>query len=667
MFRFGRDMPVTFPKWCNTGIVRYKGLRHELTDKGIEWSLDKVNELPYYNHIEMTGLKVSGIISYGADENGLLRMHRHVVYPTLRMLPNDTRGNLTHNFDSSLYNEIYVDGVLVKEYLKRVVIEDGLTLISETLDGLFIQRILKPSMTEKSLIETVRIINHSDESKYINGRVKTNFEETKKEESANGSYILEVLSSNVDMILKPGDFAEIIFLSTAREREEVIDINRLSDLSKRKNFESEMLNNMVIKTPDSMINMACHMTKKRFAESIIETKRGYMHAPGGGDYYAALWTNDQCEYTNPIFPYLGYDIGIEQSMNAYRLFMTYMNDFDKPLVSSIVAEGDDYWDGAGDRGDAAMFAYGASRFALTLGNQAYAKELLEGIKWCLEFSLRKKNSEGVIESDSDELENRFESGDANLFTSCLVYDALISTYYLSKSLKIGEERYLKEAEALKSSIESYFGAHIKGFDTYRYCKDYDVLRSWICMPLVVDIFDRKEGTVSALLSDYLWTEDGLKTEEYNETFWDRSTLFALRGLFKAGKQELGEKYLKAYTERRLLGEHVPYPVEAFPEGNQRHLAGESALYNRIFLEGILGMRPVGFGEMVIRPQLPKSWSYITFENIHINQKIYNITVKKQDNYTIKITQQEDIIYESTVEFDNQLYINLNNEEAVWLK
>ena len=37
------------------------------------------------------------------------------------------------------------------------------------------------------------------------------------------------------------------------------------------------------------------------------------------------------------------------------------------------------------------------------------------------------------------------------------------------------------------------------------------------------------------------------------------------------------------------GEHVPYPVEAWPEGNQRHLSAESALYCRIFTEGLFGL------------------------------------------------------------------------------
>lgn len=43
-----------------------------------------------------------------------------------------------------------------------------------------------------------------------------------------------------------------------------------------------------------------------------------------------------------------------------------MNNEWKPIPSSIVAEGLDIWNGVGDRGDAAMIAYGASRYLLAV-------------------------------------------------------------------------------------------------------------------------------------------------------------------------------------------------------------------------------------------------------------------------------------------------------------
>jgi hypothetical protein len=76
-------------------------------------------------------------------------------------------------------------------------------------------------------------------------------------------------------------------------------------------------------------------------------------------------------------------------------------------------------------------------------------------------------------------------------------------------------------------------------------------------------------------------------------------LYGLRGVFAAGESEKALRFLKYFSRRRLLGEHVPYAVEAYPEGNQRHLSAESGLYCRIYTEGVFGMRPKGFNSFML--------------------------------------------------------------------
>ena len=91
------------------------------------------------------------------------------------------------------------------------------------------------------------------------------------------------------------------------------------------------------------------------------------------------------------------------------------------------------------------------------------------------------------------------------------------------------------------------------------------------------IDDRSNETVSALLSDKLFKNGGIVTRSGEKTYWDRATLYALRGMFYSGHQNEAVELLKAFTSARLLGEHIPYPVEAFPEGNQAQLSAESGL------------------------------------------------------------------------------------------
>ncbi len=181
-----------------------------------------------------------------------------------------------------------------------------------------------------------------------------------------------------------------------------------------------------------------------------------MHAPGGGRYYAAIWANDQAEYANPFFPFLGNIEGNESAINSFRHFSRFINDEYKPIPSSIIAEGIDFWNGAGDRGDMAMIAYGAGRFAMAYGDKKTAKKIWPLIEWCLEFCRRNINKDGVVASDSDELEGRFAAGDANLNTSSLYYDALISASLLGNELNKDKQlldQYKLQATAIKNTIE----------------------------------------------------------------------------------------------------------------------------------------------------------------------------------------------------------------------
>jgi hypothetical protein len=322
------------------------------------------------------------------------------------------------------------------------------------------------------------------------------------------------------------------------------------------------------------------------------------------------------------------------------MFAKYMNPEYKPIPSSIIAEGDATWHGAGDRGDMAMIAYGAGRFALAYGNKDSAKILWPLIEWCLEYLNRKVNEHGVVWSNKDELEGRFPSGNANLNTSSLYYDALNSAVVLGKLLGQSADKiklYEHRANEIRNNIEKFFGSTVEGFKTYRYYEGNDTLRAWITTPLTVDIFNRKEGTIAALFSSRLWTEDGLASLAGNKTFWDRSTLYGLRGAFAAGETEKALAFLKYYSQRRLLGEHVPYAVEAYPEGNQRHLSAESGLYCRIYTEGLFGMRPVGFTSFDMTPRLPKEWDQMALRNIHAFGNVFDLEVQRSGKDKLVIT------------------------------
>ena len=416
------------------------------------------------------------------------------------------------------------------------------------------------------------------------------------------------------------------------------------------------MDNLILETPDTIINTMFSFSKIRALESIYETAGGPMHGPGGESFYAAIWANDQAEYMNPYFPFINYEYGNSSAINSFNPFARFMNNEWKPIPSSIIAEGEDIWNGAGDRGDGAMIAYGAGRFALALGNKEEALKLWPLITWCLEFCHRNLNENGVVLSDSDELENRFPSGDANLCTSSLYYDALISAAYLATEFNEKPEvakKYRRRAADLRKSIETYFGKNVEGFDTYAYYKGNEVLRSWICIPLSVGINERADATIKALFSPRLWSDNGLLTQAGSETFWDRSTLYALRGLYTVGETKEATEFLQLYSKTRLLGEHVPYAIEAWPEGNQRHLSAESGLYGRIITEGMFGIRPTGFRSFDLSPRLPKSWNSMSLRKIKAFNSDFDIEVnrQKQGRLQVKIINGDNVVTKNIKEGD----------------
>ncbi|HEX7903190.1 MAG TPA: hypothetical protein VF487_04855 [Chitinophagaceae bacterium] len=625
-------------------------------DGSIVWKID--SRLPHNDHIEMSGEKVSLWMQYGVDTSGRSNYVRTIVFPTYRMLPQRTIAHLTYNVnDDELPRFLINDRLLKAGVYNAAVVDDqpekvisirhkGIMEVQSEVarEKILLKRYFFPSIDKPMAIEKIVFINTSKQV------VKVEMEYLKRETSPAAARMKEgphrfIISTINDgeKTLAPGDSVQFaISYQAVRGNEPLLiaDVNK--EEAARANRINSILSLLRLETPDPVLNTMFDFAKIRGTESIYNTKAGLMHGPGGLRYYAAIWANDQAEYINPFFAFLGDETGSKSAMNAFRLFARYMNPEYKRIPSSIIDQGDGTWNGAKDRGDMAMIAYGAGRFSLAYGNIDSAKVLWPLIEWCLEYLKRNINEEGVVFSDSDELENRFPAGKANLNTSSLYYDALISAVQLGKLLSKPAaqlKNYEKEAKQIKSNIEKYFGATIDGYATYRYYKGNDTLRAWITTPLTVDIFDRKEGTVAALFSPRLWTEDGLASLAGNKTFWDRSTLYGLRGVFAAGETEKALPFLRYYSKRRLLGEHVPYAVEAFPEGNQRHLSAESGLYCRIFTEGMFGMRPTGFNSFNCTPRLPAAWNEMALRNIHSFGHVFDLEVKRagKDKLTIVVT------------------------------
>ena len=596
---------------------------------GIFWEVGAADV--HTDHIEMAGKGIAAIVTYGTAASGRLELRQQLVFPGLRKLPNDTRGSYTLKLSEHVADSILVDGRPIVEKPVSFYIRGLLRTESVTGTPLTIRRTIFPSIDKRAYLESYILTNTGPSVLRVHIPVINSDSVTDGQGEVEGPFVVSFrVYDGGDAVLLPGNSMSFSFvISVRKQSEDAYVFSAAYELQRRVAMVGGIFGSLVLKTPDDTIDRLFAFAKLRATESIYDTKAGLMHSPGGGDYYAAIWANDQAEYAGPFFPFLGNANGDEAAKNTFRLFAAYMNPGYKPIPSSIVAEGDTVWQGAGDRGDEAMIAYGASRFALASGDTIEARRLWPLIDWCLAYLRRRETGDGVIVSESDELEGRFPAGKVNLSTNVLAYGGFLYASRLASSLGDLKAASGLDAEAarLREQIGRYFSARINGFDTYRYYDGNTVLRSWICMPLVMGIFDRAPQTIKALLSPWLWTRNGILTAAGDSTFWDRSTLYAFRGLFYAGATDTCNRYFSYYSRMRLLGEHVPYPVEAWPEGDQRHLSAESALYCRVVTEGLFGIDPLGLGKFSLMPRLPAGWGSMSLEHMQAFGGDWNILVR----------------------------------------
>lgn len=591
----------------------------------------------------MSGKQTSAIITYGTGPQQRFFIKKQVIFPMLRTIPNKTQASLKWTVDEKNTPVVAINHTPAVETVTAIGFNGILTVHANLSSDVTLTRHLFPSTDKAALLEECVLANTGKSAIHINIPNTTTSDSTQAEKGVYGVYILSTTVYGAGTYdLQPGEIVKYAIVYSGRKTcDQPYAFSAGYEHQKRAALAAGLTQNLVLETPDPVLNNMFAFAKLRVTESIYDTKGGLMHGPGGGAYYAAIWANDQAEYANPFFPFLGNIEGNESAMNSFRWFASYMNPEYKPIPSSIISEGTGKWNGAGDRGDQAMIAYGASRFALAYADPYEAKQLWPLIDWCLEFLRRKKTSEGVIQSDSDELEGRFPAGKINLSTNALTYGALISAADLALALhNPAKAKSLNaEAAALQISIEKYFGSNVQGYDTYRYFDGNDKLRAWIGIPLTMGIFDRKEGTLKAMYSPYLWTYNGMLTEAGSKTFWDRALLYGLRGTFNAGATDSAARYLQDYSRKRLLGEHVPYAIEAWPEGDQRHLAAESGLYCRIVTEGLFGIRVTGFNTFQCQPSLPQGWQKMALRHIRAFNDDVDITAERKGKAVLITVKQ----------------------------
>ena len=123
------------------------------------------------DHIEMSGRRVSAIITYGVRENGALTLSRHIVFPALRRtIPNDTHASLSYVFGEDAAPRVFLAGKLVTNEVVTQVHHLGLMTIESTVGKpgeIGMTRVVFPSTDKPLVLERYIFSNHSEKETTI--------------------------------------------------------------------------------------------------------------------------------------------------------------------------------------------------------------------------------------------------------------------------------------------------------------------------------------------------------------------------------------------------------------------------------------------------------------------------------------------------------------------
>jgi hypothetical protein len=508
-----------------------------------------------------------------------------------------------------------------------------LTVVYPEREGIVATRTVYPSMRKPVVVEKWKLRNVSDKPLKVDNAMRGKV--TSATENTVLVWMTRVFASAV---VKPGGTVSFTCSLRAELRNgpDTYEDNVESEHAARQALiDAAWRGPGRLETPEPQLDMAFALQKLHVLETPIETCKGLITHNGSLTYSPGIWANDPVEYSSPLFPFFGDPELNRASMGMYRIWQDFCRtngivpfpgSFEGPALRLTQRE----------RGDDAMVLYGLSKFLLFQGDRAAAEEMWPLIEFSAASVLSHTTTNGIVASHTDEMEGRYPTGKANLSTSALAYGGYCLAARLAQSLgKPMTAEFDQRAATLRKGIESYFGAEVEGFKTYRYYEGNTTLRGWILLPLAMGITERQETTVAALTSDKLWPHRlagaDILAESTRPTEWGRETYYALRTLFKAGRTEEAIDLTRRVVKAQIFGARGPYPDE-----DAIDMLCPGSLYPRVFTEGMFGIVPTGLNSFECTPWLPNDWPKMALRDVRAFGRAWDMLVER-DGTMQKVT------------------------------
>ena len=161
-------------------------------DGSISWNVK--DRIPHYDHIEMSGLKVSTVLRYGVNADGSFELNKSMVWPMLRTIPNNTHASLMRRFAWNATDMVSVNGQsLSGEKVNKITLDGKMTVESTIglprnaeaeLTRIIFPAVAKPAVYEKYILRNTgsspltvevpesRAVINTDPEKGVDGSYK---------------------------------------------------------------------------------------------------------------------------------------------------------------------------------------------------------------------------------------------------------------------------------------------------------------------------------------------------------------------------------------------------------------------------------------------------------------------------------------------------------------
>ncbi|MFD2147029.1 hypothetical protein [Mucilaginibacter antarcticus] len=235
-------------------------------------------------YMEMSGSLVSGIIRYKVGRNKQVQISRDIIFPQLRKY---TKSNESM-YRAYLRNE-YADEVLPTITVSQKKFEPGIldsiringkiSFYFKERNGIRLVRSFFPAMDSRCFVEKWSLINTGKTAQTLTiGATAFN----QQEEGWLGTYYRNIFSdaaSNVTIM--PGEKYDFGVYFTAQLNNEAAPATQLPALEHNRNlFLDSLANNLVVNSPNKVINTLFYFSKIRAAESIFKSRLGLVYSPG---------------------------------------------------------------------------------------------------------------------------------------------------------------------------------------------------------------------------------------------------------------------------------------------------------------------------------------------------------------------------------------------------